>query len=152
VSEYIPIGYVARRTGLAVSAIRYYESVDLIKPVRSASGQRQFRRADIRRLSFIQIAQQMGFSIAEIRERLSSLPNSRTPNKRDWQNISKNFRKVLDQKIATLEKMRDNLDGCIGCGCLSLSRCRLYNADDTARRYGPGARFLLGDTADRDIN
>jgi MerR family redox-sensitive transcriptional activator SoxR len=141
----IPIGTLSKRTGLAVSAIRYYESQGLVRPIRSTGGQRQFRRSDIRRLSFVQIAQKFGFTLPQIQSELSKLPDNRTPTKADWTQISKVFRTALDQRIDTLTKLRDNLDGCIGCGCLSLEKCRLYNPDDTAAKNGPGARYLLGD-------
>ena len=143
----ISIGQIAGRTGLSVSAIRYYESEGLVTPERNAGGQRRFLRADIRRLSFVLIAQQFGFTIAQIRDELQKLPNGRTPSVADWTRISKSFRKVLDDKIDTLQKLRDNLDGCIGCGCLSLKKCALYNRGDEAGSKGSGPRFLLGDKA-----
>ena len=145
--DMLPIGYIARRTGLAVSAIRFYEDKGLLRSVRSASGHRRFARADIRRISFIRIAQGLGFTLPQIREVLASLPDARTPTARDWALISQQFRTALDAKIATLEKLRDDLDGCIGCGCLSLEKCRLYNPTDRAASAGPGPRFLLGDRA-----
>ncbi|MCA8898547.1 MAG: redox-sensitive transcriptional activator SoxR [Hyphomonas sp.] len=141
----LTIGDVARRTGLSVSAIRFYESRGLVKPDRTPGGQRQFERADIRRLSFILIAQQMGLTIEEIGEVLSSLPEGRAPTKEDWTRISRRFRKHLDDHIAMVERLRNRLDGCIGCGCLSLKTCKLYNPDDAARRGGPGPRFVLTD-------
>ncbi|QIZ82617.1 redox-sensitive transcriptional activator SoxR [Thalassovita gelatinovora] len=142
----LPIGALAERTGLAVSAIRYYESQGLISAWRNAGGQRRFERADIRRLSFVMIAQKFDFSIAEIRDVLKGLPDGRAPTPADWRRISKQFRQALDQRIATLEKLRDNLDGCIGCGCLSLPKCALYNDHDRARSKGQGPRYLLGDS------
>ncbi|UWQ50482.1 redox-sensitive transcriptional activator SoxR [Leisingera caerulea] len=141
----ISIGYLAERTGLAVSAIRYYEAQGLVEPWRNAGGQRRFHRADIRRLSFVMIAQQFGFSLPEIRGFLKSLPGSRTPTKADWARISDTFRSHLDQRIETLVKLRDNLDGCIGCGCLSLPNCKLYNPEDRAAQKGQGPRYLMGD-------
>ncbi len=141
----ISIGQIAGRTGLSVSAIRYYENEGLVTPERNAGGQRRFLRADIRRLSFVLIAQQFGFTIAQIRDELQKLPNGRTPSVADWTRISKSFRKVLNDKIDTLQKLRDNLDGCIGCGCLSLKKCALYNQGDRAGNKGSGPRFLLGD-------
>ncbi|MCA8900058.1 MAG: redox-sensitive transcriptional activator SoxR [Hyphomonas sp.] len=141
----LSIGDVARRTGLSVSAIRFYESRGLVRPDRTAAGQRQFQRADIRRLSFILIAQQMGLRIEEIGAVLSTLPEGRTPTKEDWTRISRRFRAHLDAHIAMVERLRDKLDGCIGCGCLSLKTCQLYNPDDAARRNGPGPRFVLTD-------
>jgi len=143
----ISIGYLAARTGLAVSAIRYYESQGLVHPERNAGGQRRFLRADIRRLSFVKIAQQFGFTIPQIVQTLETLPEGRTPTKADWTRISKTFRTALDSKIATLNDLRDKLDGCIGCGCLSLQTCKLYNPDDRARENGPGPRYLMGDSS-----
>ncbi|KUP93040.1 redox-sensitive transcriptional activator SoxR [Tritonibacter horizontis] len=145
-SHGLSIGYLAERTGLAVSAIRYYEAQGLLEPWRNAGGQRRFHRADIRRLSFVMIAQKFGFTLPEIREQLSSLPGGRTPTKEDWSRLSEGFRTHLDARIATLEKLRDDLDGCIGCGCLSLPSCALYNAGDSAAKNGQGPRFLMGDS------
>ncbi|MDC0658443.1 redox-sensitive transcriptional activator SoxR [Leisingera sp. SS27] len=147
----ISIGYLAERTGLAVSAIRYYEAQGLVEPWRNAGGQRRFHRADIRRMSFIMIAQQFGFSLPEIRGFLRSLPGGRTPTKEDWAFISENFRSHLDQRIETLVKLRDNLDGCIGCGCLSLPNCKLYNPEDRAAQKGQGPRYLMGDSPETEI-
>ena len=141
----ISIGHLARRTGVAVSAIRYYEDQRLLFPERNAGGQRRFLKADIRRLSFILIAQQFGFTLPQIAETLSTLPERRTPTKGDWAMISAQFRTALDAKISTLTKLRDNLDGCIGCGCLSLDKCKLYNAEDRAAKLGSGPRYLMGD-------
>ena len=146
----LPIGVIAERTGLAVSAIRFYEDAGLIRPDRNAGGQRRFLRSDIRRLSFIRIAQGLGFSLAEIRAALASLPEGRTPTKADWSRLSRRFRRVLDARIAQMETLRDKLDGCIGCGCLSLKTCALYNPDDRAAGAGAGPRYLLGDAPDPD--
>ncbi len=142
----LSIGALSERTGLAVSAIRYYEEQGLVQPWRNSGGQRRFHRADIRRLSFVMIAQQFGFTLPQIRSVLDQLPGGRTPTAKDWARISRSFRSHLDQRIATLEKLRDNLDGCIGCGCLSLPKCKLYNPEDTAQRKGTGPRYLMGDT------
>lgn len=144
--QLVSIGEIAARTGLAVSAIRFYEEKGLVAPIRDAGGRRKFLRGDIRRLSFVKIAQQFGFSIEEIAGLLGQLPNGRNPNKRDWARISARFGARLDEKIETLTLLRDKLDKCIGCGCLSLDNCRLYNPDDEARRLGPGPRWLMGDT------
>lgn len=145
VSDGLSIGALAARTGLAVSAIRYYEAQGLIKPWRNAGGQRRFERADLRRLSFVMIAQQFGFTLPQIKTELDRLPGSRTPTKADWAMISEGFRAVLDQRIQTLTRLRDNLDGCIGCGCLSLEACALYNPTDRAAKKGQGPRYLMGD-------
>ena len=144
----LTIGEISDRTGLAVSAIRYYESEALIAPSRTPGGTRQFARSDIRRLSFVRIAQGLGFSIAEIRAALVGLPDRRTPTKADWAQLSAEFRSVLEARIAQMQALRDKLDGCIGCGCLSLDVCALYNAEDHASRRGTGPRYLLGDTPD----
>lgn len=142
-NEWLSIGRLAERTGLAVSAIRHYESLGLVHAERNAGGQRRFRRADIRRLSFVLIAQRLGFSLAEIGAQLEHLPRSAAPTAADWRRMGRGFRRDIDARIAELERLRDTLDGCIGCGCLSLERCALYNADDHAASRGPGPRFLL---------
>lgn len=141
----LSIGQVASRTGIAVSALRFYEDSGLVHPTRNAGGQRRFLRSDIRRVSFIMIAQQLGFTLPEIRERLAALPDRRTPTQRDWTRISKAFREELDQRIALLTRVRDRLDGCIGCGCLSLKKCALYNPEDRLGARGPGPRHLMED-------
>lgn len=148
VSQGLTIGELADRTGLAVSAIRFYEGKGLIHPVRNSGNQRRFGRADIRRLSFIMIAQQMGFPLSRIRELLAPLPNHKAPAKADWTRISRQFRSELDHRIETLTALREKLDGCIGCGCLSMQTCQLYNSDDAAARHGPGPRYLMGDSPD----
>ena len=139
----LTIGDLAERTGLAVSAIRFYETKGLVTPARNAGGQRRYLRSDIRRLSFVLIAQQLGFSIEDIRAALATLPAGRAPPQSDWDRISRNFRGQLDERIARMGRLRDYLDGCIGCGCLSLSKCQLYNKDDRAAAGGPGPRFVL---------
>lgn len=146
----LSIGEVAKRTGTAVSAIRYYDDEGLIRSERNNAGQRRFLRSEIRRVSFILIAQELGFSLNQIRTQLDQLPDKRTPTKRDWGKMSKHFRGELDQRITQLEELRDKLDGCIGCGCLSLDACRLYNKDDRAAQKGDGPRYLLGDVAEID--
>ncbi len=130
---------------MSVSAIRYYEARGLVRPIRTRGNQRRFLRADIRRLSFALISQRLGLTLAEIEAELSTLPRGRVPTREDWHRISVRLRGTLGAKIQMLEKMRDLLDGCIGCGCLSLDRCALYNPVDRAARAGPGPRFLLGD-------
>lgn len=144
-SDVISIGDLARRTGFSLSAIRFYEAKGLIEPFRSSGGQRRFLRSDIRRLSFIRIAQIMGLSIDSIAAELAKLPNGRTPNAADWHRISLAMRTMLDEKITMIERIRDRLDGCIGCGCLSLTKCALYNADDKVSVRGPGPRLVLPD-------
>jgi MerR family redox-sensitive transcriptional activator SoxR len=141
----LSIGELSRRTGISVSAIRFYEVRGLVQSVRTRGNQRRFMRADIRRLSFALIAQQLGLKLAEIEAELATLPQGRPPTRQDWQSISRQIRTALQAKISMLEKTRDLLDGCIGCGCLSLAKCALYNRDDRAARGGAGPRFLLGD-------
>ena len=141
----LSIGDLAVRTGLSVSAIRFYEKKGLITPDRNAGNQRRYEGSDIRRLSFILLAQQIGLSIEQIKETMATLPEGRTPTKADWSMISRSFRKTLDDRIAMMERMRDRLDGCIGCGCLSLKVCELYNPDDRAYRLGVGPRYIVSD-------
>ncbi len=143
----LSIGELARRTGLSVSAIRFYEARGLVSAVRSAGNQRRFLRSDIRRLSFALVAQRLGLTLAEVEAELSQLPHGRAPTQADWEAISKRLRGRLDAQIEMLERTRDLLDGCIGCGCLSMERCALYNPEDRAARAGAGPRFLLGNRA-----
>lgn len=144
-SDLLAIGDLAARAGVSVSAIRFYEAKGLLNPWRNSGGQRRFLRADIRRLSFILIAQQLGLTIEAIRTELAKLPDGRTPTAKDWSKMSIGIRAVIDERIATLTRTRDLLDGCIGCGCLSLERCALYNPGDRAGKRGAGARYVLGD-------
>ncbi len=118
----------------------------MISSERNTSGHRRYRPDVLRRVSFIKVAQRVGLTLAEIRAALDTLPNRRTPNRTDWAKLANGWRPLLDERIALLESMRDKLDGCIGCGCLSLDTCRLYNPDDTAEQHGAGPRWLLGDT------
>ena len=139
----LTIGELSARTGVAVSALRFYDAEGLIHSTRTAGGQRRFGRDTLRRVSFTRIAQQVGLSLDEIRAALASLPGNRTPNRRDWQRLSASWRPRLDERIRLLERLRDELSGCIGCGCLSLSVCPLYNPDDVLAAEGPGPRILL---------
>lgn len=141
-SDLLAIGELARRTGLSVSAIRYYEARGLVEPIRTGGNQRRFLRGDIRRLSFVLIAQNLGLSLGEIEAELARLPRGRNPDAADWKRISGRVRDAIDAKIATLEKTRADLDGCIGCGCLSLKTCRLYNPQDRWGDTGVGPRVL----------
>jgi len=143
----LSIGKLANRTGLAITAIRFYESEGLIHPTRNAGGQRQFKRGDIRRLAFIKISQNLGFSLSEIRTALSTLPDGRTPTKADWERLSKHFADQIDLRITGLVQLRENLSKCIGCGCLSFSSCGLYNPKDVAASLGAGPRYLMGDSS-----
>jgi MerR family redox-sensitive transcriptional activator SoxR len=144
-NQVMSIGDLATRTGLAVSAIRFYETKGLVTPARNTGGQRRYLRSDIRRLSFVQVAQQLGFSIEDIRTALATLPEGRTPTQKDWERISRNFRAKLDDRIARMTRLRDYLDGCIGCGCLSMKKCALVNPADGLKKYGAGARAVMGD-------
>lgn len=148
-NQVLTIGDLADRTGLAVSAIRFYETKGLVTPARNAGGQRRYFRSDIRRLSFVQIAQQLGFSIEDIRAALATLPAGRTPTQKDWEKISRNFRDKLDERIARMTRLRDYLTGCIGCGCLSMQKCALVNPADGLKKFGPGPRSVLGDKLQR---
>lgn len=141
----LAIGDLAQRTGLSVSAIRFYEERGLISSFRTRGNQRRFERHEIRRLSFVIVAQRLGLTLKQIEAELAALPNRRAPSRADWRVISDRVRAILDAKIALIELTRDLLDGCIGCGCLSLDRCALYNPGDRAARAGAGPRFLLGD-------
>jgi MerR family redox-sensitive transcriptional activator SoxR len=141
----LTIGALSERTGVAHSALRFYEAEGLIHATRSRGGQRRYPRDILRRVSFIRIAQQVGLSLDEICTALSSLPENRTPNKKDWERLSASWRPRLDAQIAMLERLRDRLTGCIGCGCLSLRLCRLVNPDDEAAERGPGPRYILDD-------
>lgn len=142
-AKWLSIGEVAARTGLSVSAIRYYETQGLVEALRNSGRQRRFLRSDIRRLSFVMIAQRFGFSLERIRTVLAGLPDERTPTRDDWNAIATEIRGELDERIAVLTRLRDKLDGCIGCGCMSLDRCKLYNPDDELARKGPGPRHVL---------
>lgn len=141
--EPLTIGALSERTGVAPSALRFYEAEDLILASRSEGGQRRFARDMVRRVSFIRVAQQVGLSLDEIRDALSSLPDQRTPTAKDWERLSRSWRPRIDARIAMLERLRDRLDGCIGCGCLSLQACKLANPGDEAAEQGPGPRYIL---------
>jgi MerR family transcriptional regulator, redox-sensitive transcriptional activator SoxR len=141
----LSIGAVAARAGVATSALRFYEDQGLIASERAPSGHRQYHADVLRRVAFIQAAQRVGLSLSEIRDALATLPDNRTPNRNDWSRLSQSWRSRLDDEIAWLERLRDDLDGCIGCGCLSLSVCALYNPGDRVAVRGPGPRILMGD-------
>ncbi|WP_409433863.1 redox-sensitive transcriptional activator SoxR [Litorimonas sp. RW-G-Af-16] len=141
----LSIGKVAARTGVAVSALRFYEEAGLVLAGRNAGGQRVFEPSDIRRISFVIIAQKLGFSLKQIKGQLDALPNNRTPTKQDWEKISRDFGQDIDARIDALTTLKRKLTGCIGCGCLSLKSCAIYNADDAAAAKGAGPRFLMGD-------
>ncbi|KRC88198.1 transcriptional regulator [Terrabacter sp. Root85] len=138
----LTIGQVAERTGAATSALRYWEDLGLIASVRTTGNQRRYERATIRRVSFIRAAQRVGLSLEEIGAALSTLPDARTPTASDWARLSRAWRGRLDEQIRRIEKLRDQLDSCIGCGCLSLRTCALNNPSDVLADHGPGAVLL----------
>jgi MerR family transcriptional regulator, redox-sensitive transcriptional activator SoxR len=141
----LTIGQLAQRSGVAPSALRFYEEKGLIHSERNASGYRQYPRAVIRRVAFIVFAQRVGLTLEEIADALDRLPENRVPTREDWARLSEGWRERIDGRIAELERLRDGLTECIGCGCLSLDRCRLANPADRASRFGAGARYWLGD-------
>ncbi|MCA1834137.1 MAG: redox-sensitive transcriptional activator SoxR [Actinomycetota bacterium] len=140
--EMLTVGEVAERSGFASSAVRFYERIGLISAERTAGGQRRYERSILRRLAFIRAARNVGLSLDEVRDALEQLPSSRTPTRADWTKISRLWRRRLDEEIEALIALRDGLDSCIGCGCLSLQRCRLSNPHDVAASEGPGAVYL----------
>jgi MerR family redox-sensitive transcriptional activator SoxR len=146
-SDLLPIGDVAARSGVAPSAIRFYEAEGLVHSTRTSGGQRRYERDVLRRVAFIRIAQRVGLTLEEVKEALGTLPDERTPTVRDWAKLSKAWRPRLDEQIAVLVALREDLASCIGCGCLSLHTCALYNPGDGAAALGTGPRYLLGDTA-----
>ncbi|WFE22558.1 redox-sensitive transcriptional activator SoxR [Solwaraspora sp. WMMD937] len=139
----LTIGDLAARSGVAPSALRYYERIGLVRSGRTGGNQRRYDRSELRRVAFIRIAQQIGVPLDEIRQALDELPESRTPTKADWARLSQRWQARLDERIALLTRLRDDLTGCIGCGCLSLRSCTLYNPADRLAATGPGPRILL---------
>lgn len=144
--RYLTIGDVAHRSGVTPSALRFYEQRGLIAAQRTGGNQRRYERTVLRRVAFIRTASRLGLTLEQISEALATLPDGRTPTAEDWRHLSQSWRGLLDERIATLERLRDDLDGCIGCGCLSLERCVLQNPGDRAAALGPGPRFLEGDS------
>ena len=138
----LTVGELAARGGVAVSALHYYETRGLIRAERSGGNQRRYPRAALRRVAFIRAAQQLGIGLAEIAQALAALPQQRTPTKADWARLSAGWREQLDARINALQALRDRLDGCIGCGCLSLKACALYNPEDSCGEQGSGAQRL----------
>lgn len=143
--QFIDISELAARSGLAASALRFYETAGLIECIRSSGNRRRFPRSTLRKVAFIRAAQNVGLTLDAIKSTLDNLPSGRTPTKADWENLSSKWTAMLDEKIAALNRLRNSLSACIGCGCLSLERCVLYNPGDAARAGGFGARYLLGD-------
>lgn len=141
--ELLTIGDMAARSGVAPSALRYYEREGLIRSTRTGGNQRRYQRQELRRLAFVRIAQQVGVSLEEIREALAALPENRTPTKADWARLSARWRRKLEERITLMERLRDQLTGCIGCGCLSLQRCRLINPQDRLAARGEGPQMIV---------
>jgi MerR family redox-sensitive transcriptional activator SoxR len=143
----LSIGELAARSGVAPSTLRFYDSIGLLRPDRSEGGHRLYERHALRRVAVIRVARRVGLSLEEIGDALSTLPSDRAPTQAEWARMSREWRRRLDEQIRTLEQLRNDLTGCIGCGCLSLRRCRLHNPDDVASVLGTGPRYLLGDDA-----
>ena len=141
----LTIGELAARSGAATSALRFYEAKGLLSSERTSGGHRMYERSMLRRVAFVRAAQRVGLSLDEIRAALDTLPSSRTPTASDWSRLSGTWRDRLDQRIVELQRLRDELGECIGCGCLSLSTCHLYNPGDQAAALGSGPRYLWGD-------
>jgi MerR family redox-sensitive transcriptional activator SoxR len=144
-SEVLTIGEVARRSGVAASALRFYEERGLITSERAGSGHRRYRRPVLRRIAFIVFAQRIGLTLDEIAVELAKLPGDRAPSRRDWARLSTAWTARIDERIAELERLKAGLTECIGCGCLSLDRCKLANPGDRVAARGPGARYWIGD-------
>ena len=149
-SSMLTIGEFSQRSGVPASALRFYERRGLIRSVRTSGNQRRFRRSELRRVAFIRTAQSVGLSLAEITTALDGLPDSRTPTRADWEKLSNGWRNRLNDQIRMLQKLRDDLTGCIGCGCLSLDRCLLNNPGDRLAANGPGPQILLAGRASAD--
>ena len=145
IDDLLTIGEVAKRSGVAASALRFYEDRGLIGSERAGSGHRRYPRAVLRRIAFIVFAQRIGLTLDEIKEELGKLPGDHAPNRRDWSRLSASWTSRIDERIAELERLRAGLTECIGCGCLSLDRCQLANPGDRAGRSGPGPRYWVGD-------
>ncbi|MDQ3769388.1 MAG: redox-sensitive transcriptional activator SoxR [Actinomycetota bacterium] len=143
--DLLTIGEVARRSGVAASALRFYEERGLIASERSGSGHRRYRRPVLRRIAFIVFAQRVGLTLDEIAAELDELPPDRVPNRRDWSRLSRRWAARIDERIAELERLKGGLTECIGCGCLSLDRCHLANPEDRAAGRGSGPRYWIGD-------
>jgi MerR family redox-sensitive transcriptional activator SoxR len=141
-SDWMPIGAFAQRAGVAASALRFYETQGLLSGARSDAGRRRYPRSALRRVAFIRVAQSVGLTLDQVRSALATLPDGRNPTPADWTRLSRSWRPLLDARIDALTRLRDQLASCIGCGCLSLQRCALYNPGDRAAAAGSGARFL----------
>ena len=150
-TDLLSIGEAAERSGMATSALRFYEEQGLIQAERTSGNQPRFRRAELRRIAVIRAAQSFGLTLDQIRDALESLPDGRTPTRRDWQRLARRWQSLLDDRIAELQRLRDDADSCIGCGCLSLQSCRLYNTQDRAGSFGQGVRYLQGDNRGKSV-
>jgi len=148
----LTVGEVARRSGVAVSALHFYEREGLIASRRTSGNQRRFRRDVLRRIAFIRIAQRVGVPLAQVREALEQLPDARTPTRADWERLSESWRAELDERIHRLQQLRDDFSGCIGCGCLSISHCGLVNPHDALGNQGPGPRRLVGTRSGAELD
>lgn len=138
----LSVGQVAQRSGVNVSTLHFYETKGLIHSARNAGNQRRYRKDVLRRVAVIKAAQKLGITLKEIRQALASLPEGRTPNQKDWEKLARNWQRELDARIACLEKLREYMTGCIGCGCLSMKNCPIYNADDKLAAEGSGPVIL----------
>jgi MerR family redox-sensitive transcriptional activator SoxR len=145
VADLLTISEVSRRSGVAASALRFYEEKGMIKSERTGSGHRRYPRAVLRRVAFIVFAQRIGMTLEEVRAELAKLPEGRVPEGSDWAMLSHSWTSRIDERIALLHRLRESLTGCIGCGCLSLDRCQLANPGDRAARLGPGPRYWVSD-------
>ena len=146
--RFLTVGEAAERCGVATSALRFYEKRGLIQPIRTSGNQRRYHPSMLRRISVIRVAQTLGLTLEEIAAALATLPDNRTPTKRDWERLSTRWQAQLDQRIQQMQHLRDNLSGCIGCGCLSLKVCTLFNPDDQVAEEGSGPRYLLETAGD----
>lgn len=144
--KFLTISEVAERAGVAPSALRFYETRGLIRSIRTAGNQRRFHPSMLRQISVIQVAQKLGVTLEEIARAFASLPDNRTPTKRDWDKLARRWGKHLDERIAVMQRLRKHLNGCIGCGCLSLKNCALVNPDDAVAEHGAGARYVMEDS------
>jgi MerR family transcriptional regulator, redox-sensitive transcriptional activator SoxR len=143
----LTIGELAARSGVAASALRYYETLGLIRADRTGGGQRRYARSTLRRIAFVRAAQRVGLSLEEARDAMARLPADRAPDATEWSHVARSWQRRIDAEIEALRTLRANLTGCIGCGCLSLRTCKIYNPDDAAAQRGAGARYLLGDSS-----
>jgi MerR family redox-sensitive transcriptional activator SoxR len=145
VAKELSVGEVAARAGIAVSALHFYERKGLIRSYRTAGNQRRYERDVLRRLAVIRLANELGIPLGRVAAALAALPLGRTPTKEDWQALSATWKDELERRITLLTRLRDELTGCIGCGCLSLKKCALYNPGDRMKKFGPGPRIVMGD-------